>query len=51
MKLVKTWIEGLDEVLGGGLPDKSVILLMGEPGSGYDILGQQILHQHALKEG
>jgi flagellar protein FlaH len=50
MKLVKTWIEGLDEVLGGGLPDKSVILMMGEPGSGYDILGQQILYQHALKE-
>ena len=50
MKLVKTWIEGLDEVLGGGLPDKSVILTMGEPGSGYDIFGQQILYQHALKE-
>jgi len=50
MKLVKTWIEGLDEVLGGGLPDKSVILMMGEPGSGYDILAQQILYQHALKE-
>jgi len=50
MKLVKTWIEGLDEVLGGGLPDKSVILMMGEPGSGYDILTQQILYQHALKE-
>ena len=49
MKLVKTWIEGLDEMLGGGLPDKSVILMMGEPGSGYDILGQQILYQHALK--
>jgi KaiC/GvpD/RAD55 family RecA-like ATPase len=50
MKLVKTWIEGLDEVLGGGLPDKSVILMMGEPGSGYDILAQQILYQHAFKE-
>jgi len=49
MKLVKTWIEGLDEVLGGGLPDKSVILMTGEPGSGYDILAQQILYQHALK--
>lgn len=51
MELVKTWIEGLDEVLGGGLPDKSVVLMMGEPGSGYDILTQQILYQHALKEG
>ena len=50
MKLVKTRIEGLDEVLGGGLPDKSVILMMGEPGSGYDILAQQILYKHAIKE-
>ena len=51
MGLIKTWIEGLDETLGGGLPDKSIILVMGEPGSGYDIFAQQVLHQHALKEG
>lgn len=51
MKLIKTWIEGLDETLGGGLPDKSVILVMGEPGSGYDTFAQQVLHQHALKKG
>jgi len=50
MKLVKTWIEGLDDLLGGGLPDKSVVLMMGEPGSGHEILAQQILYQHALKE-
>jgi len=35
-------------MLGGGLPDKSVVLMTGEPGSGYDILAQQILYQHAL---
>lgn len=51
MNLVRTWVEGLDEILGGGLPDKTVILVMGEPGSGYDVLGQQILYQHALKGG
>jgi len=50
MKLKKTWIEGLDEVLGGGLPDKSVILVEGEPGSGHDLLAQQILCRCALKE-
>ncbi len=49
MQLVKTWVECLDEMLGGGLPDKTVILMMGEPGSGYDVLGQQILYQHAPK--
>jgi KaiC/GvpD/RAD55 family RecA-like ATPase len=51
MKLLKTWIEGLDEMLGGGLPEKSVIVMTGEPGSGYDILTQQILYQNALQGG
>jgi len=51
MKLLKTWIECLDEMLGGGLPEKSVVLMTGEPGSGYDILAQQILYQNALHEG
>jgi KaiC/GvpD/RAD55 family RecA-like ATPase len=51
MKRVKTWIEGLDDVLEGGLPDKSVILFVGEPGSGHDLLAQQIMYQHALREG
>jgi len=48
LKLLRLWLEGLDEMLGGGLPDKSVVLMIGEPGSGYDILAQQILYQHAL---
>lgn len=51
MKLVETQITELDGVLGGGLPDKSVILMLGEPGSGNDTLAQQIMYQHALKEG
>jgi KaiC/GvpD/RAD55 family RecA-like ATPase len=50
MKLMKTWVKGLDETLGG-LPSKSVILLMGEPGSCHDLLAQQILYLHALKGG
>jgi len=48
MKLLRLWIEGLDEILGGGLPEKSVVLMTGEPGSGYDILAQQIMYQHAI---
>lgn len=51
MKRVKTWIEGLDDVLEGGLPDRSVILLVGEPGSGHVLLAQQIMYYHAVKEG
>jgi len=48
VKPLRLWIEGLDEMLGGGLPDKSVILMTGEPGSGYDVLAQQMIYQHAL---
>jgi len=48
VKLLRSWVEGLDEMLGGGLPDKTVVLMTGEPGSGYDILAQQIMYQHAL---
>jgi len=51
MKRVKTWIEGFDDVLEGGFPDKSVILFIGEPGSGHDTLAQQIMYYHAVKEG
>lgn len=51
MKLLRLWIEGLDEMLGGGLPDKSVIAMTGEPGSGYDILAQQMIYQHAAHNG
>jgi len=30
------------------LPDKSVVIMIGEPGSGYDVFAQQIMYQHAL---
>jgi flagellar protein FlaH len=51
MKLLRTWVEGLDEMLGGGLPEESVVVMTGEPGSGYDILAQQILYQNAVQGG
>jgi len=51
LKLLRLWIEGLDEILEGGLPDRSVVLMTGEPGSGYDILAQQIMYQHAFHDG
>lgn len=31
------------------MPNKSVVVMTGEPGSGYDILAQQIMYQHALR--
>ena len=40
-----TGIEGLDEILNGGLPEKRCILLVGGPGSGKTILSTQFLYK------
>ncbi len=50
-ELVKTGIEGLDDVLGGGLPDRSLVFTIGDPGSHYETCVQQILYNHALRGG
>jgi KaiC/GvpD/RAD55 family RecA-like ATPase len=50
LKLLRLWVEGLDEILEGGLPDKSVVLMIGDPGSGYDVLAQQIMYQHVVHD-
>ncbi len=47
---IKTRIQGLDEPLGGGIPARSLILILGDPGSGFDLFSQQILYNKA-KEG
>lgn len=45
-----TGIPELDQILGGGIPEYSVNILAGEPGSGKTILGQQMAFT-AVKEG
>src|SRR6478672_6291454 len=40
---VSTGIEGLDHLLGGGLPAQRVYLIEGDPGSGKTTLGLQFL--------
>jgi len=45
--VVTTDIPILDRILGGGLPNGSVIVLMGEPGSGFDLFAQQIMYLKA----
>lgn len=47
---VKTGIEGMDEILHGGIPKRNVVLLAGGPGTGKTILGQQYLY-YGLKNG
>src|SRR3970282_1183158 len=39
----RTTIEGLDEVMGGGLPVPSTVLVAGEPGAGKTTLCVQFL--------
>ena len=43
-KLVETGIEGLNELLNGGLPKGRVVLVIGGPGSGKTILASQFLY-------
>jgi len=47
MNRVKTGIPGLDELLGGGFPDPSSILITGPTGSGKTVLGVQYLYNGA----
>ena len=53
-KIIRTNVQSLDLFLGGednpGLPNKSVILVLGDPGTKFEIFIQQILF-HTLKSG
>lgn len=51
MRLQRTWIEGFDEQVGGGFPDGSLVLLLGEVGSGNCLFARQILYNHAMRGG
>ena len=47
---VRTYVPGLDEILYGGVPERSVVLLSGGPGTGKSILGKQFLF-NGLRRG
>ena len=50
-KRVLTYIEGLDDTLGGGLPAGHVVLLSGLPGTMKSTLSYSILHRNARERG
>lgn len=47
---LSTGVPGLDDVLGGGLPEYSFNLIAGEPGSGKTTLAHQIVFANASSE-
>ena len=42
---IPTGVEGLDELISGGLPKGRVILVVGGPGAGKTILASQFLYK------
>ena len=44
-ELVHTGVEGLDELIGGGIPKGRIVLLLGGPGAGKTILASQFLYK------
>lgn len=47
MKKLKTGIHNFDRLLGGGIPQKEMILVKGEPGAGKSNLGLEFLYRGA----
>jgi circadian clock protein KaiC len=50
ISLLATGVPGLDQVLGGGLPEFSFNLIMGPPGSGKTTLAHQIMFALATRK-
>ena len=48
---VKTYVDGLDETIAGGVPWGHVVLLEGSPGTMKSSLGCSILLHHAARDG
>jgi circadian clock protein KaiC len=49
-ELLKTYIKGFDEKLGGGIPEGSVILIVGEPGTMKSSVAFSILFGNAVTD-
>jgi len=50
LPLLATGVPGLDEILGGGLPEYSFNLIAGTPGSGKTTLAHQIIFANATPQ-
>ena len=50
MNFIKTHVDGLDEILGKGIPEGSIVLVSGAPGTMKTSLTYHVLHENA-REG
>ncbi len=48
---IKTYIEGFDEILGGGIPTGHVVLVCGTPGTMKTSLTFSMMYENARREG
>ncbi|RLF47742.1 MAG: circadian clock protein KaiC [Thermoplasmata archaeon] len=51
MGVIRTYVKGLDEHLGGGIPEGHVVLIVGEPGTMKSSLAYSILYYNAKHNG
>ena len=51
MELIQTFVDGFDDVLGGGIPKGSVVLLCGSPGTMKTSLAFSIVYNNAKNNG
>src|ERR1700674_3946492 len=51
IRQLPTGVRGLDEILGGGLPELSFNIIAGAPGSGKTTLAHQIIFANATPKG
>ena len=49
MSVVKTYVDGLDDILGRGIPGGSIVLVSGAPGTMKTSLSFHILHENARR--
>lgn len=51
VEVVSTGVAGLDDVLEGGIPARSTVLVSGQPGTGKTLFGMQFLYHGADQRG
>ena len=51
VRLSNLGIQGLEFVLGGGMPEDSVYILTGQPGTYFTTFAQQAIYSHLEKRG